>query len=1051
MHYKKLFATIICIFSLISLHSADTVLLFEDFVKANTLTSTAKIPDVNTVTSTPGWIGVEICGTNGSEYVRIGSNSVQGSLSTPALDLTGIIRLTFKIQRAQNLNDLDQFEVHLDNVPIARLTIDKTFQQETIYILNGKSSSRISFAAIQASYNKAFIDDIKIERCDPFTLPIVDALPGSRYYFGSAKVNNTKSKSFEVKGVNLQSNDMTFTLSGTDAEHFIAPEAITPTSGGISQNVYVRYKPKTAGSHTATLTIKSGSSNIKTCILTGDAVTGDEVVVESMTFHGKKLGIYNNKLSDILEDGGTVFLILKNNGNQSVEIAKNQIMLQQSGNLTALPTLENSSRNVGWSRMWPQNPENNNGILNTGERMALTINFAGKNPVFRDGSMMVGGIQLTPEIFVNFPEEQLITPELRIGSIVPGRDWRSMTVYLRNTSKKNIFLTQLYINGALRSDVQIIGDKIVPGGVGIMKVGFDREMKAEQNLDIVIKGTISGSEISVGYPLRMMTEAWIPIGTWESNLAEQDNATILEMRNLLIDVYWKAPFSDLQRSLYDRFHIATSASVNLPNRAVNQQENPSFCVWQCGEEPELSGLRGLDVLNTTYIHTVEKKHPTYLNLCENRRFSNFAHINEIICMDHYGIGASTNFTSGWDPDNSSVNGLHAVMDLCDQLKDNSEPQRMWIWSQLAFDSWTARPFGNYWQAWAEIGSGAKGLLWFVMKKGYTSSNSSLVAAAKRFTQEFSSVRGLCTYSETMKQTDTYACGSGTSAVSFSVKTPLQVLSPVPVSNKANRKLLAKALVNEEAVLLIILNNNMTSSTAISTQSGSVEITIPDWIPIEDIWEVSPTGKKAISNYTINERTLTFNVSIGSDWPVLTYVIGKTDTTVPETPEAPVIVDNGGNSIILSWKDVFDNYGVRGYKVFYNDSQIANVDVPYFEIANINDYTGDLKKFSIRAYDANGNHSVMSPYAIINNTTTINELQESSSINVIVNREKQMILISNVENYAQVQLINFTGQIYQSAQVSKDSETQIDISGLPKGAYLIRLKHEKGEEVMKILI
>lgn len=1051
MNNKKLYSLLVLIFSQITLEAADTVLLFENFVKANTLISTAKIPDVNTVTSTSGWIGEEICGTNGSEYVRIGSNSVQGSLTTPALDLTGIIRLSFNIQRAQNLNDLDAFEVHLDHVPLVRLTLDRTFQQETIYILNGKSNSKITFAAIQASYNKAFIDDIKIERCDSFNLPVVDALPGSRYYFGNAKVSNTKSKLFEVKGVNLQSNDMTFTLSGTDAEHFIAPETITPTSGGISQNVYVKYKPKSAGSHSATLTVKSGSSNIRTCILTGDAVTGDEVVVESMTFHGKKLGIYNNKLSDILEDGGTVFLILKNNGNQSIEIAKSQIMLQQSGNLTALPTLENSSRNVGWSRMWPQNPENNNGILNAGERMALTINFAGKNPLFRDGSMMVGGIQLTPEIFVNFPEEQLITPELRIGSIVPGRDWRSMTVYLRNTSAKNIFFTELYINGTLRSDVQIIGNKIPPGGVGIMKVGFDKEMKGEQNLDIVVKGTIVGSEISVGYPLRMMTEAWIPIGTWESNLAEQNNATILEMRNLLIDVYWKAPFSDLQRSLYDRFHIATSASVNQPNRAVNQQENPSFCVWQCGEEPELSSLRGLDVLNTTYIHTVEKMHPTYLNLCENRRFSNFAHINEIICMDHYGISASTNFTSGWDPDNSSVNGLHAVMDLCDQLKDNSEPQRMWIWSQLAFDSWTARPFGNYWQAWAEIGSGAKGLLWFVMKKGYTTSNSSLVAAAKRFTQEFSSVRGLCTYSETMKQTDTYACGSGTSAVSFSVKTPLQVLSPVPVSNKANRKLLAKALVNEEAVLLIILNNNMTSSTAISTQSGTVEITIPDWIPIEDIWEVSPTGKKAISNYTINERTLTFNVSIGSEWPVLTYVIGKADTTVPETPETPVIVDNGGNSIILSWKDVFDNYGVRGYEVYFNDSQIANVDVPYFEIANFNDYTGNLKKFSIRAYDANGNHSVMSPYAIINNTTEVDVHQNASPVCVIVNREQQHISISGAENETMVMLYDYTGRLHAITRLSIESETQIEIANLSKGAFLIRLSNVKGEEVRKIML
>ena len=1043
-------------FNLFALQGADTVLLFEDFKKAGTITTTAAISDLNTVTSTTGWTGTAIHGAAGSEFIRIGNNNTQGSLTTPELNLTGIIRLTFKIKRAQAANDHTVFEVHLDNTPIQQLSLDANFVEETIYILTGKSNSKITFSAVQASFNKAHIDDIKIERCDPFTLPIVDALPGSRYHFGTAKVNNTKSKSFEIKGVNLQNNDVTFTLSGADAQHFLVPEAITPVSGSVSQNVNIRYRPKSAGSHTATLTISSGSSNVKTCILTGDAVAGDEVVVEWMTFHGKKLGIYNNKTNDILEDGGTVFIALKNNGTQSMQIPRDKIMLLFNGTMTPLTTLENSSRNVGWSRMWPQDMSTGTGILNAGERMMLTINFAGRNPVFKEGSMMVGGIQLTPDIFIDFPEEPLVTPELRIGSIVPGRDWRSMTVYMRNTSNKNITLNQLHINGVQRNDVQIIGSKIVPGSVGIMKVNFDKEMIGEQNLDILVKGTLSGAEINVGYPLRMLTEAWVPIGTWESNLAEHPNENILEMRNLLIDVYWKAPFSDLQRSLYDRFHIKTSASVTQPNRAVNQQDNPSFCVWQCGEEPELQGLRGLDVLNTTMIHWHEKMHPTYLNLCENRRYSNFAHINEIICMDHYGISASTNFTSGWDPDGSgvfynSLNGLHAVMDMADQLKDNSEPQRMWVWSQLAFDNWTARPFGNYWQAWAQVGSGAKGLLWFVMKKNYTSTNSALVAAARRFTKEFSMVRGLTAYSETIKQNDSYNAGSGGSAINFSVKSPLRVVSPAPVANKANRKLLARALVHEDAVLLIIINNNMTSTTAIGSQSGSVEITIPDWIPIDEVWEVTPNGKSTASNYTINERTLTFNVNIGADWPVLTYVIGKTDTTAPETPEAPVIVENGGNSVILSWKDVFDNYGVRGYKVYYNDSQIANVDVPYFEIANINDYAGNLKKFSIRAYDASGNHSVMSPYAIINNATTVDVVQGFELLRVIVNRNKQQIQLSGAESETLVSLYDYTGRLHATTQLGIDSETQIDISNLPKGAYIIRLKNSKGEDVRKILL
>lgn len=695
------------------------------------------------------------------------------------------------------------------------------------------------------------------------------------------------------------------------------------------------------------------------------AITGDELTIESVTFHGKETGIYNNKLNDVLEDGGTVFIIFKNNSAQAIEIPKESIRLMSNGSLTPLPELENSSRSVGWCRLWPQNVENN-GFLEAGGRMFLSINFSGKNPLFREGDVLKGGIQLTQDHFLAFPEEPLVTPDLRIGSVVPGRDWKSMSLFMRNTGTKDIRLSDVLVNGNLVTNAQIIGADIVAGGVGIIKVPFNGSMKGEINMDIMVFANEGGSDISVGYPLRMLTEAWIPIGTWESKLADQDNTTILEMRNLLIDVYWKAPFSDNQRALYDKFHISSVASANNESQAVARENNPSFMVWQCGEEPELSGIRGSDILQKTMINWAEKNHPTYLNLCENRRYVNFAHINEIICMDHYGIDASTNFTSGWDPDGSgffysSLNGLHAVMDMADQLKDNTEPQRMWVWSQLAFDGWNAKPFGNYWQAWAQIGAGAKGLLWFVMKENYTNTNASLVASAKRFTREFSQVRGLCVYSETIKQNDSYNCGSGTSQVNMTVKSPLRVTSPVPASGKANRKLLARALVNEEAILLIVLNNNMTSSSAISSQSGTVELIVPDFIPIEDIWQVTPNGKKAVSNYSITGRTITFNVDVGANWPVQCYVIGKEDNTAPDVPQMPVIVENGLDSIILSWKDVFDNVGVKGYKVYLNDSEIADVDVPYYEINNLSNIAAGPKRFSIKAYDSNGNESQMSPY------------------------------------------------------------------------------------------
>jgi hypothetical protein len=325
----------------------------------------------------------------------------------------------------------------------------------------------------------------------------------------------------------------------------------------------------------------------------------------------------------------------------------------------------------------------------------------------------------------------------------------------------------------------------------------------------------------------------------------------------------------------------------------------------------------------------------------------------------------------------------------------------------------------------------------------------LVAAAKRFTQEFSIVRGLCTYSETIKQTDTYNCGSGTSEVSFSINSPLKVLSPAPIANKANRKLLAKALVNEDAVLLIMLNNNMRSSSAISDQSGTIEITIPEWIPIEDIWEVTPNGKIPVNDYTINERTLTFDVNIGTNWPAKCYVIGKTDLTAPETPLTPIMVENGNNSIILSWKDVFDNYGVEGYNVYYNDSKIATVNVPYFEINDLNNYPANEKKFSIKAFDANNNISEASPYAVINDGTVLNNQNESNSPFLVLDQINQKVNILNVNKVSVINVYDILGRSYKS-NIKADSDNSFDISMFTKGFYLVYVKHATGEYTQKMI-
>ena len=94
----------------------------------------------------------------------------------------------------------------------------------------------------------------------------------SELTFGNVETSSSKQLSFTLSGQNLTA-DASLSITGTDAGYFsVAPTSVSQTDGTIAEtDVTVTYAPTAAGTHTATLTIGSGTT-IKEISLSGTGI-----------------------------------------------------------------------------------------------------------------------------------------------------------------------------------------------------------------------------------------------------------------------------------------------------------------------------------------------------------------------------------------------------------------------------------------------------------------------------------------------------------------------------------------------------------------------------------------------------------------------------------------------------------------------------------------------------------------------------------------------------------------------------------------------------------
>ena len=146
--------------------------------------------------------------------------------------------------------------------------------------------------------------------------------------YGETPVGNVSGKTITVTGSGLSS---TITVTNSDNTNFWVKETTLPATGG---TLNVTYKPQSKGSHSTTITCKSGDK-VATCVVTGTAFNAVPTFTEGWNFsekNGKKAdwmgGVYTN-CRNMAFGNGKLYIVDAPNGKIKVVKAQTAELIKE--------------------------------------------------------------------------------------------------------------------------------------------------------------------------------------------------------------------------------------------------------------------------------------------------------------------------------------------------------------------------------------------------------------------------------------------------------------------------------------------------------------------------------------------------------------------------------------------------------------------------------------------------------------------------------------------------------------------------------------------------
>lgn len=312
-------------------------------------------------------------------------------------------------------------------------------------------------------------------------------------------------------------------------------------------------------------------------------------------------------------------------------------------------------------------------------------------------------------------EGTLVADPLRITYVHVMPEMKELEIFIRNFSKNIYQLNEILFFPANVVSTEWNTKQIGPGELAIAKV---------QLLQPLQTGTrfISGVEVSkdngktkeMYLAHRRAFEDFFPIGVWTNS-----SDTYETLYNLHIDTMVEGgkkdnPFFTEVAPKYG-FRAMVHTGVPLDVDTVREfSGHPQVVCWMLQDEPDWGTPANIMFLTNQHLCQYDNTKPTFITLCRNIKFFEYASICDIPCQDHYSVTAPS--SSKWPKPYGTW--LEETAYYTRDLKLASEPKPIWVWSQ-AIANWGERPkrpvptpeeLGA--QLVLNLGAGAKGILWF---------------------------------------------------------------------------------------------------------------------------------------------------------------------------------------------------------------------------------------------------------------------------------------------------------------------------------------------------
>ena len=668
------------------------------------------------------------------------------------------------------------------------------------------------------------------------------------------------------------------------------------------------------------------------------------ITIDQVSFHKSFTDMVGGLTSEggTADNGGVIMVFVRNTGATTESFTANQFAAN-IGNITLNGTALSLIAGFQWSRPWP---------LSIGPGQVTTILIKGTASPIAEGQSVSINVTSDQSSVANSGAVTLTTPLLRIGHVVPSRDLgtgsTNLYIFLRNTDTVNPFtVTNVYVDTNVTSQCTFVGGTTVAASsVNIIKVAYPGGNSLPVGRPLAIRLELSNGS-TVGAYVRV-TEPIFQLGTWAGNDMTWTNRNAQEARGEFNHevVYPGFNWYDLElpgwvggAAYHARYGIkGFGQPQNPPNIETFVKPyaiSPNFAGYSLYDEPAVQGLTPAQMftLGMACMTNDPGGRPTMINLNGWRSSQSYGAAVDFPMFDHYCQDAPLQYGGS-----TTTIGISNSFYFADIMKRNMEPRINYVFSQVAATTWgtTVSATPTYWgvqvQFWNHIMAGMKGVLWYIAKdQNVNTFAATSYAGCKDTEKQFAQIRNLVLYSDSVKDSVTLTSGNN---------------------------IISRMLVGEKAVVVITAGNNATSKRSTRTKTfgaynnETITFTVPSWVTIDQVREVTTNGLQSVTYSQVGQVITITGINYTTATPAHVYLVGQNDTTPPLPPSNLNSPQWIGPTNVLCWNQNGDDYGVKGYKVYRDGSEIADVRTPLYR-----DNPGNSNAtYTVKAYDASGNLS-----------------------------------------------------------------------------------------------